>query len=135
MSQRRQRRRGDERHIDRTEIQTDRPHCRSQLRRVGAPRRAVLTVLGTVLGIGALVATLGISKTSGNQIVGRLDALAATEIVATPRAVGRLTPNAIPWNAQQQLEGLNGGVAAGTLADIAIKGTLIRAVPVNDPLG
>lgn len=99
------------------------------------PGRAVLTILGTVLGIGALVATLGISKTAGNQIVGRFDALAATEIVATPRAVGRLTVNAIPWNAQDQLERLNGVVAAGTLADIAVKGTLIRAVPVNDPLG
>ena len=99
------------------------------------PGRAVLTVLGTVLGIGALVATLGLSKTAGNQIVGRFDALAATEIVATPRAVGRLTVNAIPWNAQQQLERLNGVVAAGTLADVAVKGVLIRAVPVNDPLG
>ncbi len=99
------------------------------------PGRAVLTILGTILGIGALVATLGISKTAGNQIVGRFDALAATEIVATPRAVGRLTVNAIPWNAQDQLERLNGVVAAGTLADITVKGTLIRAVPVNDPLG
>ncbi len=99
------------------------------------PGRAVLTILGTVLGIGALVATLGISKTAGNQIVGRFDALAATEIIATPRAVGRLTVNAIPWNAQDQLERLNGVVAAGTLADITVKGTLIRAVPVNDPLG
>lgn len=99
------------------------------------PGRAVLTVLGTVLGIGALVATLGLSKTAGNQIVGRFDALAATEVVATPRAIGKLTVNAIPWNAQQQLERLNGVVAAGTLSDIAVSGTLIRSVPVNDPLG
>jgi macrolide transport system ATP-binding/permease protein len=99
------------------------------------PGRAVLTILGTVLGIGALVATLGISKTAGNQIVGRFDALAATEIVATPRAIGRLSVNAIPWNAQDQLERLNGVVAAGTLADIVVKGSLIRAVPVNDPQG
>ena len=99
------------------------------------PGRAILTVLGTVLGIGALVATLGISKTAGNQIVGRFDALAATEIVATPRAVGKLTINAIPWNAQQQIERLNGVVAAGTLADVTVKNTRIRAVPVNDPLG
>lgn len=99
------------------------------------PGRAVLTILGTVLGIGALVATLGISKTAGNQIVGRFDALAATEIVATPRVVGRLTVNAIPWNAQDQLERLNGVVAAGTLADIATNGALVRSVPVNDPQG
>ncbi len=98
------------------------------------PGRAVLTVLGTVLGIGALVATLGISKTAGNQIVGRFDALAATEIVATPRAAGKQTLSAIPWNAQQQLERLNGVVAAGTLSDVPVKGALVRSVPVNDPL-
>lgn len=99
------------------------------------PGRAVLTVLGTVLGIGALIATLGVSKTAGNQIVGRFDALAATEIVATPRASGKTTLNAIPWNAEQQLMRLNGVVAAGTLADVPIKGLLVRSVPVNDPLG
>lgn len=98
------------------------------------PGRAVLTVIGTVLGIGALVATLGISKTAGNQIVGRFDALAATEIVATPRAAGKQTLSAIPWNAQQQLERLNGVVAAGTLSDVPVKGALVRSVPVNDPL-
>ncbi len=100
------------------------------------PGRALLTILGTVLGIGALVATLGISKTAGNQIVGRFDALAATEIVATPRTAGRLVSiSAIPWNAQAQLERLNGVVAAGTLADVTAKDTVVRAVPVNDPLG
>ena len=39
------------------------------------PARVALTVLGTVIGVGALVATLGLSKTAGNQIVGRFDAL------------------------------------------------------------
>ena len=70
-----------------------------------------------------------------DDVDARFDALAATEIVATPRAVGKLTVNAIPWNAQQQIERLNGVVAAGTMADITAKNTLIRAVPVNDPLG
>ena len=49
------------------------------------PGRAVLTVLGTVVGVAALVATLGLSKTAGNQIVGRFDALAATDVVVTPK--------------------------------------------------
>ena len=46
----------------------------------------MLTVLGTVVGVAALVATLGLSKTAGNQIVGRFDELAATDIVVTPKA-------------------------------------------------
>ena len=45
------------------------------------PARTVLTCLGTVVGLAALVATLGLSRTAGNQIVGRFDELAATEIL------------------------------------------------------
>ena len=41
-------------------------------------------MLGTVIGVAALVATLGLSKTAGNQIVGRFDAVAATDVVVTP---------------------------------------------------
>jgi hypothetical protein len=48
------------------------------------PARVALTVLGTVIGVGALVATLGLSKTASNQIVGRFDALSATDVVVSP---------------------------------------------------
>src|SRR5438309_3255418 len=102
------------------------------------PARALLTVLGTVLGIAALVATLGLSKTAGNQIVGRFDALAATDIVVTPKTgrTGRVVKqNVLPWDAEQRLGRLNGVVAAGTLTDVNVKGALVRAVPVNDPQG
>ena len=67
------------------------------------PGRAVLTVLGTVVGVAALVATLGLSKTAGNQIVGRFDELAATDIVVTPKTgtSGRaLKRDALPWDAE-----------------------------------
>ena len=37
------------------------------------PGRTVLTVFGTVIGLASLVATLGLSRTAGNQIVGRFD--------------------------------------------------------------
>ena len=48
------------------------------------PGRVALTVLGTVIGVAALVATLGLSKTASNQIEGRFDAVAATDIVVSP---------------------------------------------------
>jgi macrolide transport system ATP-binding/permease protein len=102
------------------------------------PGRAVLTVLGTVVGVAALVATLGLSKTAGNQIVGRFDALAATDIVVTPKTgrTGRaISQNVLPWDAEQRAGRLNGVVAAGTLTDVNVKGDLVRAVPVNDPQG
>jgi ABC-type antimicrobial peptide transport system permease subunit len=101
------------------------------------PARALLTVLGTVLGIAALVATLGISKTAGNQIVGRFDALAATEVVVEPAGAGRpgadSVPAVLPWDAEARLTRLNGVKAAGTLSDVDLDGDLVRGAPVQDP--
>jgi ABC-type antimicrobial peptide transport system permease subunit len=102
------------------------------------PGRSFLTVLGTVLGVGALVATLGVSKTAGNQIVGRFDELAATSVVARPQSSGFGTSRALvnlPWDAAERLARLNGVVAAGTSAEVDVRGDLVRSVPVNDPLG
>lgn len=54
------------------------------------PVRMALTVLGTVIGVAALVATLGLSRTASHQIIARFDELAATEITVSstpaPRA-------------------------------------------------
>ena len=102
------------------------------------PGRAVLTALGTVLGVAALVATLGLSKTAGNQIVGRFDELAATDIVVTPqagRAGSAAVGDVIPWDAEQRVGRLNGVNAVGTLSDVDAKGQLVRSVAVNDPAG
>jgi len=101
------------------------------------PGRAVLTALGTVLGVAALVATLGLSKTAGNQIVGRFDALAATDITVTPKTAGSgrvAGASDLPWDAESRLVRLNGVVAAGSLSDVDLHGDLVRSVPVNDPV-
>jgi macrolide transport system ATP-binding/permease protein len=99
------------------------------------PARVALTVLGTVIGVGALVATLGLSKTAANQIVGHFDALAATDIVVSPSARGGGAGAAVlPWDSEARLLRLNGVAAAGTLSDVDVRGALVRSVPVNDPL-
>jgi putative ABC transport system permease protein len=98
------------------------------------PARVALTVLGTVIGVGALVATLGLSKTAGNQIVGRFDALSATDVVVSPSARGGGSGGLVlPWDAEARLQRLNGVAAAGTLTDVNVRGELVRSVPVNDP--
>lgn len=100
------------------------------------PGRAALTVLGTVLGVAALVATLGLSKTAGNQILGRFDALAATGITVLPRPGGTGgTAAVLPWDAEDRLVRLAGVVAAGTVSDVDLRGDLVRGVPVHDPRG
>jgi macrolide transport system ATP-binding/permease protein len=100
------------------------------------PARLALTVLGTVIGVGALVATLGLSKTAGNQIVGRFDAVSATDVVVSPSVrAGGAGGVVLPWDAEERLRRLNGVVAAGTLAEVDVRGALVRSVPINDPLG
>jgi ABC-type antimicrobial peptide transport system permease subunit len=101
------------------------------------PGRSMLTVLGTVLGIGALVATIGVAKTAGNQIIARFDELAATSVVVTnePGFFGSgETRVAIPRDAEQRLTRLNGVTAAGTMGPVNLEGALVRSVPIPDPL-
>ena len=102
------------------------------------PGRSLLTVLGTVLGIGALVATLGVAETAGNQIVGTFNELSATSVVVSTETgfFGGGAPRiALPWDSESRLMRLNGVVAAGTLAEVSVGGDLARSVPINDPLG
>ncbi len=105
------------------------------------PGRTLLTALGTVLGVAALVATLGLARTAGNQIVSRFDELSATEVSIEPdsrrRSFGTSDNqvSVIPFDAEDRLTRLNGVVAAGTISDIDTGGRLARSVPVNDPLG
>ncbi len=105
------------------------------------PARAVLTTLGTVLGLASLVATLGISRTAGNQIVERFDELSATQVVVrsagsggSSGAQGRSSGPALPWSVESRLNRLNGVVASGAIADVPNPGQ-VRTVPVIDPSG
>lgn len=98
------------------------------------PMRTALTMLGIVIGLTALVATLGLSRTANNRILGNFNELAATEIVVTVKSgPASVEPNAIPWDAPTRLLRLNGVVAAGTLSVIDVKGALVSSSPVTDP--
>jgi len=105
---------------------------------LGRPARLVLTALGTVLGITALISTLGLAETAGQQIVSRFDELTETRVVVSPADTGfggNEGTSSIPWNAESRLTRLNGVAAAGTKSDVDISGALSRSVPVVDPLG
>jgi macrolide transport system ATP-binding/permease protein len=101
------------------------------------PGRMVLTVLGVVIGLTALVATVGLTRTAGNRIISQFDQLAATELFVSAKAgktTGTVDPKAIPWDAPARLSRLNGVVAAGMISEVDVGGALISASPVNDPL-
>ncbi len=106
------------------------------------PVRAVLTALGTVLGIGSLVVTLGIARTAGAQIVQRFDALAATTVTVEPAqrpglggggAGGGGRRVVLPWDADDRLSRLNGVVAAGGYGEVDAGAARVRTSELRDP--
>ena len=99
------------------------------------PVRSMLTTLGTVLGLASLIATVGLSRTAGSQIVDQFDELSATQVMITGRSNGRGGTSAVlPWNVEDRLDRLNGVVASGAVADVVNPGS-IRTVPVLDLTG
>lgn len=98
------------------------------------PGRMALTVLGIVIGLTALVATLGLSRTANNRIISAFDELAATGVVVTakPGPAG-VDPKVLPWDAATRLSRLNGVVEVGTLSDVNVGSALVSASLVRDP--
>lgn len=103
------------------------------------PARLVLTTLGTVLGIAALVGTVGLGQTAAGQITERFDLAAATRVAVQPgeredggesRAVTEL-----PWDAPARVERLNGVEAAGTYTRLDVGEDLARSVAVASAAG
>lgn len=98
------------------------------------PGRMVLTMLGIVIGLTALVTTIGLSRTANNRIISQFDELAATEIFVTARSGPEgADPKTIPWDAPVRIRRLNGVVAAGTLSEVDVNGALVSSSPVRDP--
>ncbi len=101
------------------------------------PVRMMLTVLGVAIGLTALVATVGLTRTAGNRIISQFDKLAATELFVTARpgrSTGIVDTKAIPWDAPIRLRRLNGVVAAGSMSEVDVGGALTSSSPMKDPL-
>jgi putative ABC transport system permease protein len=98
------------------------------------PTRLVLTTLGTVLGIAALVGTLGVGQTAAGQITQRFDLAAATRVAVQPgeRDDGQAAAQ-LPWDAPARVLRLNGVEAAGTFSRVEVGDDLVRSVAVVDP--
>lgn len=102
------------------------------------PGRTALTVLGTVLGVSALVATVGIAQTAGNRIVGAFDQLEATSVVVSNEQPGFGASQvrvAFPADVEDRLGRLNGVQASGALGEVDIGDARVSAVKLDDPRG
>lgn len=81
------------------------------------PGRAVLTALGTVLGVGSFVAVLGLTATISSQIDGRFNVLTATEVTVEDVAAQQdeFAGPGFPADAEQRLRTVAGIEHAGVL--------------------
>jgi putative ABC transport system permease protein len=103
---------------------------------VQRPARTFLTMLGTVLGVGAFVAILGLTSTTGGQISKQFTLLSATQVavddVGDPatRETSR-TGYDFPPDADRRIEALNGVRHAGVWWHVSTEGrpTRVSAFP------
>jgi len=89
------------------------------------PGRSVLTMLGTLLGIGSFVAVLGITASAGAQIDKRFTALAATE-VRVEQAEQDLV---FPLDARERLRQIDGVVDGGVYWPLPLRQPTISGAP------
>ena len=94
---------------------------------VQRPGRAVLTMLGTVLGVGAFVAVLGMTATGAGQISRQFTALQQTTVTVEDNGPandaappGTNPPIGFPADADQVAERINGVTAAGVWWPVAL---------------
>ena len=102
------------------------------------PGRLVMTILGTVLGIGSLIATIGFAQTTAGQIARQFDAVAATQVVITPATAqtgggSTVATTRLPWDSPERVERLAGVEYAALLTEVNLGDGTVTAVPVNDP--
>ncbi|MFF4370303.1 ABC transporter permease [Streptomyces sp. NPDC001594] len=96
------------------------------------PGRAVLTALGTVLGVGSFVAVLGLTATISSQIDGRFNVLTATEVTVEDIAVRQdeFAGPGFPADAEQRLRAVAGVRSAGVLWTVRLDpSTPVSALP------
>jgi putative ABC transport system permease protein len=79
------------------------------------PGRTILTMLGTVLGLGAFVSVLGLTSTAAGQISGEFTALQATLVTVNDAAEADDSPTvfSFPDDAEDRALRLNGVQSAG----------------------
>lgn len=96
------------------------------------PMRTVLTALGTILGVGAFVATNGLAETARAQVSSRFDALKATEVRIQDAAPDGTNP--FPEDVGARLERLNGVNHAGVYFTVPDNGTLQPRTTATRPV-
>ncbi len=99
------------------------------------PARTGLTTLGTILGVGAFTAILGLTATTAGQISSDFTVLAATQVTVKDAGTPSVAQNAqatlddFPPDADQRIQQLNGVVHAGVYWQVFSQPPHISAQP------
>ncbi|GGU32376.1 ABC transporter permease [Streptomyces violascens] len=104
---------------------------------VQRPGRSILTMLGTILGVGAFVAVLGLTSTATGQIGKSFSVLQDTTVtiddVAASGRTGSPAPEtagiSLPSDTDARLRGLNGVVDGGTWWTVPLRHPTISGRP------
>ncbi|WP_245204311.1 ABC transporter permease [Kitasatospora sp. RG8] len=105
------------------------------------PGRSALTMLGTVLGIGAFVAVLGLTATASGQIGEQFSLTKATTVTVSDHpsteglAPGANPPTGFPEDADTRAGRINGVAAAGVWWRVPKADVRISATPTGDSAG
>jgi putative ABC transport system permease protein len=91
------------------------------------PGRSILTALGTVIGVGAFVATTGLAQTARAQVSAQFDALKASEVRVEDAIPDGTDP--FPSDVDTRLQRLNGVRHAGLYWTIQDSTLVPRALP------
>jgi putative ABC transport system permease protein len=102
------------------------------------PVRLIATVIGTIFGVGALVATIGFAQTSGVQIARQFAAVAGRQAIVRPATEPGPNGTDVPvtnlnWDASTQIGRLSGVDDAALLSKVPLGGGVVSAVTVDDP--
>lgn len=101
------------------------------------PGRSAMTMLGTVLGVGAFVAVLGLTTTASAQVGQQFSVLQATTVTVTDAGAAQAVaegqsavPSDFPSDSDTRVDGLDGVVASGVWWQVSFPGTpVIAGVP------
>lgn len=97
------------------------------------PVRSAMTAVGTVLGVGTVVAVLGLTATAGNQISRAFTLAAATEIRVAESATDDSAEGAFPADSAQRVRRIAGVENVGITWEVDRVSTIGGSPLLDDP--
>jgi len=101
------------------------------------PGRSALTLLGTVLGIGAFVAIVGLSQTASGQIGKQFNALDATQVIVTDSGAAQSQQPMLdfPADAATLADRIHGVIGSGVWWTVPLTRATVTSLPGRGGLG